>query len=347
MELRYKIVAHTLFVTAYVAYTFYCAAFYRPFIPDFPVHLAVWCWFLFFNVGMAYLNIYLLMPRLLYRRRYVSYGVCLAGCLALMSLSMALSAYLLDTLYRSGQFLSALQSPRIVIPLSFACPMAVTLYHRQLIDKRHINRLENATIQSELEQLKKQINPHFLFNMLNNVMVLVKTDSQEASKVLVKFKDLLNYQLTVCAAEETLLTDDIQFLNDFLNIEKIRRDRFEFEITVEGDPDGVYIPPLLFIPFVENAVKHNPESDDYLPYVHIRFRLDANNLHFICINSKPTLPQPTDAQGGGLGLVNVKRRLLLLYPGNHFLNIENRTGFFQVDLATPYRKKITNYELMY
>ena len=335
---RYHRLAHTLFILVYMAYTIYCAVFYRPFIPDFPVNLAVWGWFLIFNVGLAYLNIYLLMPRFLYTRRFVTYGICLAGCLALMSLSMTLSACLLDALYRSGQFLSALQSPRIIIPLSFACPMAVALYNRHRSDRLRINRLENATMQSELEHLKKQINPHFLFNMLNNAMVLLKTDSKEASTALLKFRDLLNYQLKVSSLEETLLSDDIQFLNNFLNLEKIRRDQFEFEIAVEGVTDGIYVPPLLFIPFVENAVKHNPESDEYLSYVRIRFRLAADKLHFTCINSKPALPQPTEMQGGGLGLVNIKRRLSLLYPENHSLSIESQTDCFQVDLQIFFKE---------
>ena len=333
---RYKIFAHTLFVAVYVAYTVYCAAFYRPFIPDLPVNLAVWGWFLIFNVGLAYLNVYLLMPRFLYRHRSVVYGICVAGCLALMTLSMALSASILDVYYHSGQFLSALQSPRVVIPLSFACPMAVALYHRQLTDKKRISRLEKVTMQSELEQLKKQINPHFLFNMLNNAIVLLKTESKEASEALVKFKDLLNYQLKVGSVDEALLADDIQFLNAFLNLEKIRRDRFEFDITVEGDTKGVYVPPLLFIPFVENAVKHNPESDDYLSYVRIHFRLTNGTLFFTCTNSKPVLPQTTETQGGGLGLVNAKRRLLLLYPENHCLVIESQADSFRVELGINY-----------
>ena len=333
---RYRLLGHAVFITAYVGYTVYCASFYRPFIPDVPVSLALWGWFFVFNVGLAYLNVYLLMPRFLYRRRYMGYGICLAGCLVLMTLSMAASAYLLEALYLSGQFLSALQSPRLVIPLSFACPMAVALFHRQHTDKMRIHQLENVTMQSELEQLKKQINPHFLFNMLNNAMVLVKTDSREASDVLLKFKDLLNYQLTVSSSDKALLTNDIQFLNDFLNLEKIRRDRFEFDISVEGDTDGIFVPPLLFIPFVENAVKHNPESNDYLSYIHIRFRLTAAALYFTCINSKPALPQTTDTQGGGLGLKNVKRRLLLLYPKTHSLNIESQPNRFQVDLQIPF-----------
>ena len=340
---RYRLLGHIIFITVYLAYTAYCFVFYRPFIPDTRVSIAIWSWFLLFNVGLAYLNIYFLMPCYLYPRRYVVYAACLTGCIVLMALSLAAQVRLLDTLYRSGQFLSTLQSLKVLIPLSFACPMAVTLYRRRHTSGIRIRQLENATIQSELEQLKKQINPHFLFNMLNNAMVLVKTNSQEASQVLLKLKDLLNYQLTDSTKDEALLTNDIQFLNDFLNLEKIRRDRFDFTITVEGDIDGVSLPPLLFIPFVENAIKHNPASDDYLSYVHIRFRLSGGKLYFTCVNSKPAVAPESDAHEGGLGLANVQRRLLLLYPENHVLDIESGIDEFRVDLQISFESTTKHF----
>ena len=333
---QFRLFGHILFIAVYLAYTAYCAAFYRPFIPDIRISIAVWGWFLLLNIGLAYLNIYFLMPRYLYRHRYKIYVACILGFIALMAVSQIGSARLLDALYQSGQFLSALQSLKILIPLSFACPMAVVLYHRWYTGEMRIKQLENATMQSELEQLKKQINPHFLFNMLNNARVLVKTGSvEEASQVLLKLKDLLNYQLTDSTKDETLLIDDIQFLNDFLNLEKIRRDRFDFTITVEGNIAGVLIPPLLFIPFVENAVKHNPASDDYQSYIRINFRLEAEKLYFSCINSKPAATHENNTYEGGLGLANIRRRLSLLYPDKHLLNIESGTDEFSVHLQIP------------
>jgi len=103
-----------------------------------------------------------------------------------------------------------------------------------------------------------------------------------------------------------------------------------------GDTDGVCVPPLLFIPFVENAVKHNPGSDDYLPYVKVLFRLNDRKLYFTCVNSKPATMPENNEQEGGLGLANVRRRLSLLYPDKHFLNITTETDKFQVDLQIPY-----------
>ena len=328
---RFRLLGHLIFLAVYLAYTVYCAAFYKPFIPKVGVSIALWGWFFIFNTGLAYLNIYFLMPRFLYRHRYTAYAICIFACIALMILSLAVSVHLLDKLYRSGQFLSTLQSLKILIPLSFACPMAVVLFYRWQTGEMRIQQLENATMQSELEQLKKQINPHFLFNMLNNAIVLVKTDSQEASQALIRLKDLLSYQLTDSIGNEALLTNEIQFLKDFLNLEKIRRDRFDFTVAVEGDAEGILIPPLLFIPFVENAVKHNPANSDYLSYVRIEFHLTDEKLHFTCVNSKPLEAPESNAQGG-LGLANVRRRLSLLYPEKHQLNIESEADSFRVDL---------------
>lgn len=120
-----------------------------------------------------------------------------------------------------------------------------------------IDELESTTLQSELTFLKNQINPHFLFNMLNNANVLIKRNPEEASKVLFKLEDLLRYQINDSSRERVSLASDIRFLNDYLNLEKIRRDNFQFTLRQEGEVDSIWIQPLLFIPFVENAVKHS------------------------------------------------------------------------------------------
>jgi len=163
---RYRLLGHFIFIAVYLLYTTYCAAFYQPFIPDTRVSIALWSWFMLFNIGLAYLNIYFLVPKYLYHRRYTTYAVCITGCITLMVLSLVAQIHILDKFYKSGQFLSTLQSLKILIPLSFAVPMAVAFNRHWHTSGMRIKHLENATMQSELEQLKKQINPHFLFNML-------------------------------------------------------------------------------------------------------------------------------------------------------------------------------------
>ena len=330
MNPQYRFFRYFVFLAACLAYIAYGATYYRVFITDNRVNIAIWTCLSIIGIGSAYLNIYLLIPRYLYRHRYTAYSVCLLGLIVLLVLSLSVTGYILDILYQSAQFLNTVQSLRVFIPLYFAFPMAAILFRRWYIHRLRIGQLENAAVQSELEQLKKQINPHFLFNMLNNANVLVKINPQEASHVLLKFKDLLNYQLTAGVNDNALLTDDIAFVNDFLNLEKIRRDRFEFTVTVDGNVAGVQIPPLLFIPFVENAVKHNPVSEN-MSYVQIMFRIKDGGLYFSCVNSKLSI-LPETSHRGGLGLTNVRRRLELLFPNRFSLEIINEPTEFLVDL---------------
>lgn len=145
-----------------------------------------------------------------------------------------------------------------------------------------------------------------------------------------KLSDLLRYQLYDSARDKVLLTSDIHFLEDFLNLEKVRRDSFDFLISKEGDLSGVQIPPLLFISFVENAVKHN--NDATKPsYVNLYFDVRKDELFFKCINSKPALK--SIGSTGGLGLANVKRRLELLFPAAYSLTIEDDTEMYSATLT--------------
>ena len=201
---------------------------------------------------------------------------------------------------------------------------------------QRISELEANTLQSELKHLKRQINPHFLFNMLNNANVLIKKNPEEASQLLFKLEDLLRYQINDSSKDRVQLSSDIHFLNDFLNLEKVRRDKFEYTISKEGDINQVSLPPLLFIPFVENAIKHNPDSENE-SYVHLFFKVWKNELSFQCLNSKPTRQaageeEECNGKVGGLGLKNIRRRLELLYPGKHSLKIENNEIGYKVIL---------------
>jgi ligand-binding sensor domain-containing protein len=179
------------------------------------------------------------------------------------------------------------------------------------------------------EQLKNQINPHFLFNTLNNAHVLTRKDPLKAAQVLIKLSDLLKYQLYDSAGNRVVLSADIQFIKDFLDLEKIRRDQFEYSVVHEGNLSNILIAPLLFIIFVENAVKHNMDAEK-VSFVHLRFWIEDEHLCFNCTNSKPAKAQHTEV--GGLGLANVKRRLELLYPEQHSLSVVNGADIFTVDL---------------
>lgn len=275
-------------------------------------------------ITLFYVNMYVLVPKLLFRNRNIAY--CLSVICILII--VAICGNFFNPFNKETELNIPLFSFLTVLLL--AASSSIKLFQKGMMDKLLIYGLEQSKTYAELEQLKNQINPHFLFNTLNNANVLTKKDPDKASQVLMKLSDLLRYQLYDSARDKVLLTSDIHFLEDFLNLEKVRRDSFDFLISKEGDLSGVQIPPLLLISFVENAVKHNNDATRS-SYVNLYFDVRNDELFFKCINSKPTLKSVNNT--GGLGLTNVKRRLELLFPSTHSLNIEDDSEKYCVSLT--------------
>ena len=279
-------------------------------------------------LALIYFNIYVLLPRLLFKNRLTGYLavvlVLLIGFIALLLPSDAAEEF-------KSVFLIFIISSVVQIGFIIVGTTAMVLFQHWARNERYIARLEAVTMRAELEQLQNQINPHFLFNMLNNILVLIRENPEEAVVILHKLSDMLKYQFNDSTKKEVLLKDDIHFLNDFLNLEKIRRDRFEFTITVENEAENKFVPPLLFIPFVENAVKHGNDAVS-LSYIRLYFSVKDDKLHFTCNNSKPLKPNKKN-EFSGLGLANIKRRLELLYDENHSLNIREDDTSYTVQLS--------------
>lgn len=283
--------------------------------------------FFIFFVSLLYTNMYLLVPHFLFRNKHIRF-------VAAIALFITIAYPLVFFNYKTHGFSTTPYwgvAKYVFISLVWvAASTAIKLFQRWLIDSQRISELEHLTQSAELEQLKNQINPHFLFNMLNNVNVLTQKDPRKASQVLDKLSDFLRYQLYDSARPKVLLTSEIRFIHDLLNMEKIRRDNFEFTISNGGQLAGIQVAPLLFMTFVENAVKHSLDADNG-SWVDINFGVHEGELSFKCINSKPrleaTLPGP-----GGLGLTNVKRRLSLLYPDRHVLKAEDTAQTYSLSL---------------
>lgn len=283
------------------------------------------------------LNVFVLVPRYLLKNRPTAYFMsALFLALGLMLFLGSAQGLILHEensgiVAEVGNFLVLnMMASFVSLGLLIIGTSSAMLLKHWMKSNRRINELEAATLQSELDMLKNQINPHFLLNTLNNANVLIWKNKEEARLVLSELENLLRYQLKDTSREDVLLSFDIRFLNDYLNLEKIRRDNFEFSIEVEGDTEGVRVPSLLFIPFVENAVKHNHDSK-HLSYVSIRFEVANDKLVFGCENSKPTTP-PIKNKVGGLGLKNIRRRLALLYPDRHEIVITDEKTKYRIQL---------------
>lgn len=295
---------------------------------------------IFFQVMVvSYVNMYYLVPNFLFKNNYLAYSISVISGIILVLITHDIFAAVFesDLLPHQNDDINIFSFSFVTLVLIIASA-AVKLFQQWVLDAQLIYELKQAKTSAELEQLKNQINPHFLFNMLNNANVLTKKDPDKASQVLMKLSDLLRYQLYDSGRDKVLLTSDIHFLEDFLNLEKIRRDSFDFVISKEGDLSGVLIPPLLFISFVENAVKHNNDTAK-ASYVNLFFDVNNDELFFKCINSKPIVKAVT-TNSGGLGLINVKRRLELLFPHSHTLIIENDQETYSVALTIKLQNEL-------
>lgn len=282
-----------------------------------PGRLGAWVIYFSLFTAVTYTNMYLLVPRLLLKgkvSRYLTLTVSLIFFF-IFSLGMLQSGGENPEAGSPAPALIGLVASIAAFSLFVLGLTALQLFKYQLENKQRISRLESATMAVELANLQHQINPHFLFNMLNNANIMAGEDVDRSADMLSKLNELLRYQVANGSKKSVNLRDDIAFFRDYLALEKIRRDRFDYTIKVEGNVD-IDVPPLLFIPFIENAVKHNPENDSFVSIV---FRADAHRLYFSCTN--PKAGSPTVRKDGGIGLANVKRRLDLLFGEKYTLQL--------------------------
>lgn len=296
-------------------------------------------WFGYFLL-MVYINMYVLIPRFLLKSRFVTYLISL---IAMVVCSYALirivrTTYiepyriLPDKIHHLGIYREILNVSNILIMLVFSST-AIKLFQEWVYNTNRINELERNSLEIELKELKNQVNPHFLFNMLNNVSVLVKKDTDKASQIIMKLSGFLRHLLYQNRRDAVALVSEIQFLNDFLELENIRRDDFSFTIDVvcENEVKGVMLPPNLFVTFVENAVKHSVDLDNP-SRIDIGFGIVNHKLVFSCVNTKPEEPIAVN-NDGGLGLINIRRQLELLYGGAFDLDIKETDSQFMVKLT--------------
>jgi len=195
--------------------------------------------------------------------------------------------------------------------------------------------LQQQNLKSELNFLKTQINPHFLFNTLNSLYALTLKKSDDAPNIVLRLSEMMRYMLYECNEKKVDLQKEINYLKNYLELEKIRHSgKFDIDFKLSGAVTQQKISPLLFIPFVENSFKHglNKQLNDGYVSIHLDVKNQAVNL--AVENSKaPQLPSKNPKKSGGIGLQNVKKRLHLLYPERHELNISDNPNTHKINLS--------------
>ena len=206
-------------------------------------------------------------------------------------------------------------------------------YYSEGLKNRHrLQEIEFKQLQTELQLLKSQINPHFFFNTLNNLYALSLDKSDEVPDVILKISDLMRYVLDSTKKKTVPLSDEIEFIKTYIELEKLRLEKdADIKISVEGKIETIEIAPMLLIPFIDNSFKHGMKASINGGFVNISFLVDEENLKFIISNSKPVSVNDTN-DSTQMGLENVLRRLDLLYNDMYELAVKEENEEYKTEL---------------
>lgn len=285
----------------------------------------------FLWVGPFYLNAYWLTPRLFYNRRYVSY---IASLILLLGVILLLHALLFIRVFGIPYF-SIVGATFHLLP-AFLLTVAISITLRVVRDRMRADKLnqlkQEENLKTELSFLRSQINPHFIFNILNNLVALERMKSAELGPTILKLSSLMQYMLYDTDEDNVELELEVEYLQSYIDLQ---RQRFGEKVNIRGVlevPEQMYhIEPMLLIPFVENAFKHGVGLIDH-PEINIQLYIQQGVLYFSVKNKYNPGYEEVKDRTSGIGLTNVKRRLNLLYGSQHSLLINKDDHWFTVSL---------------
>ncbi len=290
-----------------------------------------------FYVAIVYVNLYYLIPKYLKKKSFWAYLLSMLILVLMVTPIKTLVYFLLYSSYPDLQ-VYFLERQRDIFFSSFLVIIGSTgfkIFNDWAFHERERQELQKRSLESELNFLKSQINPHFLFNTLNNLYALTLKKSDVAPEIVLKLSEMMRYMLYECNERRVSLSKEINYLKNYLDLELIRQGELvEIDFKLDGHVDNQKVAPLVFIPFVENCFKHGLRNEIGKGYVKILFLVSDDAVDMEIKNSKTTsLPsQPGKSKSGGIGLVNVKKRLDLHYGTNYNLDITDNPNDFKVQL---------------
>lgn len=293
------------------------------------------------NIVITYFTIYYLIPRYILKKKYLKFFLLFTLSLALFYLVRTGLNYILVTenIWPEAQGnqepFTAIHIVELVIGAIYVIALvsAIKLTYDWVNEKKRNDDLQRVQLETELNFLKSQIQPHFFFNTLNNLYALVIKKSPNAPNVVMKLSEIMQYVLYEVKEPKIGLMKSINYLYSYLELEKLRYgERVKSEINIDGNIDDIEIPPLLFLPFLENCFKHGTKHHEDIN-VRIDFAVKDNFLFFTVTNNF-VKNNDKDAKHG-IGINNVKRRLQLLYGQAYSLKTKSKGDLFTVNLKLP------------
>lgn len=285
----------------------------------------------FFWISLFYINSYLLMPLFVNKKKYVKYVLYLLPVVAVLSLLNLLSFSLLlpAKVLSPGLFVFFFMAPCVFI---LACSIAFTMFRDKLTADRLAIQKETENLKTELAFLRSQVSPHFMFNVLNNMVSLARKKSDQLEPSLFKLSSLLRYMLYETDEDKVLLEREVEYLQSYIDLQLQRfGSKVKVNLMMEDYDRNSFIEPMLLIPFVENAFKHGTGFRQNSE-INIELKSCDKVLLFRVSNYYDNSVLQVKDKTSGIGLQNVKRRLNLLYKNQHNLSINKSGNFFTVTL---------------
>ncbi|WP_343487936.1 histidine kinase [Allomuricauda sp. d1] len=312
-------------------------------IIGFPIHMA-----------LTYFNIYYLMPKFVFKKKYLTYAILMVISLFIMLLAKYnLTYYLISTnVWPEGpepiDSLTINYGVQMMLGelyvVSFVTAIKITIDWLREHSKLH--ELEKRQLSTELRFLRSQVSPHFFFNTLNNIYSLTLKKSNRAPEVILKLSELMRYLLYATDKRKQTLKNEIECIQNYIDLERIRfDDSLEVEIEISGDLENKVIAPMLLMPLIENCFKHGASQNIGKTRISLSVHVEEDFLYFKLSNTKPKRKKkdkmPTRA--GGIGLSNVRKRLELGYQKEDYeLNINEKDNEFHVLLKLNISPNETN-----
>jgi two-component system, LytTR family, sensor kinase len=292
------------------------------------------------QIAIIYFNIYILVPRLLFKKKYVQYAlsILLMGAVAtIMTLLIhKLYAELGSNAYKSMLTFNGKRMAVDFMDFIYLLSMAtgIKFVKDWIVNQQLMQEKEKQYLETELNFLKSQIQPHFFFNTLNNLYSLTLKKSDLAPEIVLKLSELMSYMLYDSNAPLVPLTKEIAYLQNYLDVEQLRfGQRLSVSFDIEGPMEEVNIPPMILILFIENSFKHGVKNTISRIYIDISLKVEKGFLFFHIKNPLPDAG--LSSENPGIGLKNGRRRLDLLYGKDYSLDVLVKDRTFLVSLKIP------------
>lgn len=340
---RYRILWHLLFwVVVFVMYWLTYAGFMGRYYEEFIMNLSL----LPARMIGTYSLMYLILPLATQKKNFVSFGILVLVHFFLYGFIIYASFYYFNpfpefyhiskqSLFNFAKILTKSISD-YAIP---AMGAAIVIFKKWYLDELKNKKLTKEKMAAELNFLKAQIHPHFLFNTLNNLYALTLIKSDKTPDIVLKLSDLLDYMIYKSNDQFVPLAKELEILESYIELEKMRyNERLDLTYDVQWDTNSHEIAPLILLPFVENCFKHGASKDRKKPRIQIFVHIEPLFISLKTINSIPENKETEENEIEGIGLINVKRRLELIYPGQHEFIIKNEEKVFEVQLKIFWKK---------